>query len=195
MKKSTKQLMDLIEIIVSNMNPFCENVDKEELFNISSGQATYTEITNFLLNIESIGNSQREQFILECSVNSDRFEKPIKRNNLLTFAKTLKKQKVVVNNKIQEIRMQRDLFGRLLAIALDEKINIEKVLSFPLTPVPLSLCHLDGTICKTDKSDLLKILKIQIESTHPPYLDIIVIDGFFFFVLTKRYTFDIRKYF
>ena len=42
--------------------------------------------------------------------------------------------------------MQRDLFGRLLGISLNEKIDIKKVLTFPLTPVPLSLCHIDGTI-------------------------------------------------
>jgi hypothetical protein len=46
--------------------------------------------------------------------------------------------------------MQRDLFGQLLLISLEQKLNIDKVLAYPLTPVPLALCHIDGMINKTD---------------------------------------------
>lgn len=55
--------------------------------------------------------------------------------------------------------MQRDLFGRMFGISLNHKVHIEKVLTFPLTPVPTCMCHADGTMCKTDKSQLIKIFE------------------------------------
>ncbi|KAG5883098.1 hypothetical protein JTB14_010468 [Gonioctena quinquepunctata] len=81
--------------------------------------------------------------------------------------------------------MQRDLFGRLLAVSVEQNVDLKKVLSYPLTPVPLSLCHLDGTHCKTDKSALMKSLEMSIDSESPAYTDVVLIDGFFFLHLMK----------
>lgn len=69
--------------------------------------------------------------------------------------------------EVQEVRMQRDLFGHLLGLSLKQKIDLEKVLSYPLKPVSLSLCHIDGIICKTDKLALLKCLEGEITSDEP----------------------------
>lgn len=60
--------------------------------------------------------------------------------------------------KVHEITLQRDLFGHSLALSLDTTIDLEKVLCFPITPMPLSLCHIDchiGSLNKTDKSVLI----------------------------------------
>lgn len=52
--------------------------------------------------------------------------------------------------------------------------------------MPLSLCHLDGTICKTDKSALLKCLEHEVKDPAlPSHTDIILIDGFFYLLLLK----------
>lgn len=75
-----------------------------------------------------------------------------------------------------------DLFGRLLAVSIEQNIDLRKVLSYPLTPVPFSLCHLGGTHCKTDKSSLMKCLEVTIESEPPVYTDTVLIDGFFFYI-------------
>lgn len=55
--------------------------------------------------------------------------------------------------------MQLDLFGRLLGISLENSIDLAKILSFQLTPVPLSLCQINGTLCITEKSAQLKLLE------------------------------------
>lgn len=194
--KNKKQLDKFIAAVLNNLNPFDENVEKESLFNISNGQAAKEDIEKFLLSIEKCGELQRESFVKECEEDPYRFEKPIKRNKMLTFTEALKKKKVVVNGKIQELRMQRDLFGRLLAVSLEQHIDLEKVLSFPLTPVPLSLCHLDGTMCKTDKSVLLKCLENTIfngSNQLPPVIDMSVIDGFFFSTFIDRYSDDVWR--
>lgn len=78
--------------------------------------------------------------------------------------------------------MQRDIFGRLLAIALNSEKDphVGKLLTFPLTPVPLAFCHLDGTICKTDKSALVKSFgKEDIEEKDLPVIHCELFDGFF----------------
>lgn len=67
----------------------------------------------------------------------------------------------------------------MLAISMNENTNIEKILTYPLTPVPMSMCHLDGSIFKTDKSALLKLLEKEVQSTVPTHTDVCLIDGFF----------------
>lgn len=57
------------------------------------------------------------------------------------------------------MRLQRDLFGRMLAISINENTDIEKILTYPLTPVPMSMCHLDGSIFKTDVRFIKSIRK------------------------------------
>lgn len=106
-----------------------------------------------------------------------RFEERISQNKISNFVKSNERKKMVVNNKVQEVRLQRDLFGRMLAISKDQNANIEKILTYPLTPVSMALCNLDGTICKTEKSALTKCLKV--ESSRSLIPDIIIIDGFY----------------
>lgn len=84
-----------------------------------------------------------------------------------------------IGGKDQEIRLQRDLFGRMLGISMDHNIDVLKILSYPITPVPLSLCHLDGAICKTAKSVLGKCLEANINHEAPKYTDVFLVDGFF----------------
>lgn len=150
------------------------------LINISSGKAASEPVEQFLLNIEKNGEIQRKLFIEECEADINRFEKSIKRTPLLNFSQDyLKKHKTKVAGKIQEVRVQRDLFGRMLGISMDHKIDISKILSYPITPVPLSMCHFDGGICKTQKSALMKSLEKNIEHHPPVSIDVLIIDGFF----------------
>ena len=81
--------------------------------------------------------------------------------------------------------MQRNLFGQLLYISLEKQIDIEKILTYPLMPVPLSMCHFDGSICKTDKSALMKLLERKVESEPVQVTDVMIYDGFFMLHLMK----------
>ncbi|GFX58425.1 uncharacterized protein TNCV_320071 [Trichonephila clavipes] len=62
---------------------------------------------------------------------------------------------------------------------MDHQIDVLKILSFPITPVPLALCHLDGGFCKTDKSVLVKCLQSNTDQEPPNSTDVALIDGFF----------------
>lgn len=56
-----------------------------------------------------------------------------------------------------------------------------------MTPVPLSLCHLDGTPNKTDKSVLAKLLeRTVLQHGEPVAPDVIIIDGFFYLHQLKQ---------
>ena len=49
-----------------------------------------------------------------------------------------------------------------ISLQQGKTINFEKALEFPLSPIPLSLCNADGSLRKTNKSQLLKkILEMQ----------------------------------
>ncbi|CAF4952709.1 unnamed protein product [Pieris macdunnoughi] len=178
-KRNSLQLENVVSNIKQNINPFSNDLDKSLLYNISTGQAIQPNIEQFLLNVENLGNELREQFIKECSEDAERFEKAIKRNKILTFVDAVPKKKLAISGKLIEVRMQRDLFAQLLLISLEQTLNIDKVLSYPLTPVPLAMCHADGIICKTDKSVLLKILEKETDSNTPQRCDVLIYDGFF----------------
>ena len=44
-----------------------------------------------------------------------------------------------------------DLSGSILFLSLERKVDMAEVLSYPLTPVPLSLNRVDDTMLKTKK--------------------------------------------
>lgn len=179
-ESNINQLQQFIDTFDQFINPFDKGTPKEFLINISSGKAASEPVETFLLNIEENGNNKRQKFITECEEDISRFEKSIKKTPLDNFSQDYaKKKKTKIGGKVQEVRIQRDIFGRMLGISMDHKVDIAKILSFPVTPVPLSMCHFDGTICKTVKSTLMKTLEKNIEHHPPPHIDILIIDGFF----------------
>ncbi|GFU64831.1 uncharacterized protein TNCV_2144661 [Trichonephila clavipes] len=114
-----KQLQDVsadlqanrIKIYGKKLNPFDESLDKDSLDNIESAKPVPENVANFLLNIEKTGEDLRKQFITECAEDQNRFDKPIKKNQVLNFAGAPKMKKITLGNKVIELRMQRELFG------------------------------------------------------------------------------------
>lgn len=180
------QLVKLIQIIKESINPFRSSLDKDLLFNISNGQAADDHVADFLLSVEKKGEELRNTFINECAEDKDRFDRSLKMNKMNKFTVLQSKKKVKISGKLVEVRLQRDLFGQLLVVALDKQLDIEKVLTYPLTPIPFSLGHLDESICKTEKSALLKLLEHEIYSKSTPKANVQIYDGFFFIHLMKE---------
>ena len=100
------------------MNPFDATIDKQQLFNISSGKAASKAVQNYLITIEEIGNKLREQFIPECTDSAKRFEKAISKVKIMNFSSEIAKKTFKNGNKVHEIKMQRDLFGRMLGLSM-----------------------------------------------------------------------------
>ena len=80
--------------------------------------------------------------------------------------------------KLTETCLIRDLFGSILYISLGRKVDMGEVLNYPLTPVPLSLSHVDGKMLKTDKSKLYNVLEFSTKS-DTPFANETIIDAVF----------------
>ena len=168
------------------MNPFSEEVNKELLFNIGTGKSSKQETAEFLLNVNKIGQKTREDFVIQCIKDPKGFEERIPRHKILNFANEGASFSLRgANNKLIAVEMVEDLFGSILFLALQRKIDMAEVLSFPLTPTPLSLSHADGTMLKTQKSILMEELESRIFSEKPNHVYVTSIDAMFFLHLWK----------
>ena len=76
------------------------------------------EIEKYLLSILNDGKVKRNSFINECVEDENRFSKGIKITKIVNFA--IKSQKV---SKIASIQGTRDIFGRLLYLAVTHGIS------------------------------------------------------------------------
>ena len=180
-EKNAEDVKTLIEVIENAINAFSNDVDKNQLFNIATGKSAAEETKKLLLNVRKSGKSLQEKFIKECNKDPDKFENPISRQKMKTFATELKKVKVRGSNEKTAVStMMRDLFDSILCVALEKKVDMADILTYPLTPVPLSLCHLDGSMQKTQKTKLLQELEKRVKSTSPSHIDVTIIDAMFF---------------
>ena len=178
------ELDAVINFIRNSLNPFTLEASELPLVNISTGKAASDLTSEFLINVQSIGNKSRDKFIDECVESPYRFEKPITRVKVNTFASDgAKYKKSRADGKVIKLKMERDLMGRLLCIALENKVDMAEILSYPLTPVPLCFSHLDGSMKKTNKAVLFNELEKKVRSCPPRRIDCTLIDGMFYFHL------------
>ena len=78
------------------------------------------------------GNFKRDTFLEECQQRSDRFEEPIEKSKNLNFATEnfSKKNKSSQASKIQHAKGRRDIFGRLLFLAVTKQIDVKGILAY-----------------------------------------------------------------
>ena len=55
-----------------------------------------------------------------------------------------------------------------MSVQSGKPIDFEKALQYPLSPVPLSLCNADGTMRKTNKCDLMKLILQSTNNAEAP---------------------------
>ena len=137
-----------------------------------------------MLNFQQYGAQKRLKFVAECIKRQERFEGRIERQKLYTFSTELGKKKFQTSNgKILAACFVRDLFDSLLCLSLERQIDMSEVLSYPPTPVRLSLRHVDGSMQKTPKSKLMKYLESLAATDPPKKVDVSIIDVKFFLKL------------
>ena len=78
-----------------------------------------------------------------------------------------------------QIKAERNVFGQLVLLSVENNINLEVTLSYPLGVVPFSLATADGMPVKTDKATLMHSIEAGIEpATKPPENEVVyVYDG------------------
>ena len=155
--------------ITSKINPFKKDIDKSKLFNIRTDFMATGETEKYLLSILNDGKVKRNTFINECAEYETRFSKPIKKTKILNFAISnfQKKNKSKKVSKIASIRGTRDIFGRLLYLAVTNGINLVKIFEYPIYPEPLCFTNPDGTVRSTDKAAIPHYM-VKDQNFQPP---------------------------
>ena len=145
----------LTDTLKSTCHPFAAN-NPNDLVNISTGKAASSETTSYLLSTFQSGNEARHKFERECLTDSTRFMKTFSRIDIKNI-----KRKTMESRKLNVAKGFRDIFARLLTLAARESkaIDLHHIVCYPITDVPLSLAHADGTPLKTEKASLTKLLE------------------------------------
>ena len=114
------------------------------------------------------GQQQVESFVKKTlsSEGTGSFYSPVHRSGLLTFADMAKSTKFTCGNKTVDANVNAEVvFRRALTIAKVRKgVQMDTVLSRPITAVPTALFSEDGMMRKTNKAQLCHILESQAKS-------------------------------
>ena len=108
-------------------------------------------------------------------------KKGLKKNKIYSFPRESGKRKIRgAEGKIIEATLIRDLFGSILCLSMQQKTDMAEVLKYPLSPVPLCLSHVDGSVSSTPKSNLLNYIDSQFLAVPTSSIDATIIDASFF---------------
>ena len=162
------------------MNPFDNSTNVNALFNIRTGRKLEIEGETYLLTSVNEGVNVRDKFIEECQNNPQRFEEAITKQKISNFATESLKKKNKSNQVaiISNVKGTRDLFGRLLYLALRSLIDLN-VSQYPLLPEPPCFTHPDGSLRENKKSTVFHFLKDKVKTESPSDVHPFIADGIF----------------
>lgn len=83
--------------------------------------------------------------------------------------------------KLITVTFTRDMFGTLLMASLEQNISMKHVLSYPITPAPLSLANINGSMnLARNKASLMHRLEKLAIPVGDVRVDTVIIDFMFF---------------
>lgn len=178
-----KQVTRFIEEVTNNINPFSKDLNPSKLFNLSTGKAASPETAQFLLSSYKDGMKQMKVFINECKLDQNRFDRPLKKNVLKNFTVEIFKNKNSTFKNIDQMKHERNILGQVLCLALKKEIDLHSLFSYPLTSIPHSLSHFDGSMISTSKKgELTTILTSKMggqDTSNSIDFEVDIIDGFY----------------
>ena len=160
---SEKMVTKVIEVLQEEyINPFSLLVDKEQLYNLSSGVPVSADLADEILNTRSIGMDISEKFTTERLLESGtkKFHDPLPRNKIRAFKNISKTLVLKKCHKERAIEVNRDILGLLVRLSVTSGLPVDfnKALEFPLSPIPLSIATPDRERRETAKSKLMEII-------------------------------------
>ena len=157
--------------VICNLNIICKIIIASE------------PVSDDLLSVNYKGQEQFNEFVQKCLVEKEQsLHKPIKKTSLKTF-QNCQKSVSVKTSKQQKVQIvaQRNIFGELLMLSTDHELDLQKVLAYPLSPIPWALATPDGLLTKTDKSVLMHKLEspaaLADATSNTNTLKEVIIDG------------------
>ena len=168
--KTDKQVQSLSDGLDRMMDPFhlkdfSENDDTEAipLINIATGVVLPDDMSLSLLTAKDTGEALMTDFLENKLDSTTKFSDSLKRADTKTFSFSFNKKVKVSSQKAGERVLRSDwkLFSRLLIASRKRDFDLKNLLSYELSPVPLSISTLSGNMRKTAKSKLLAELEID----------------------------------
>ena len=158
-RRDEEDVQKVMEVISQWRNPF-EMADN--LVSLSSGSITSSALKEDQLKAEEKGKSALVSFVQDRLTNSAvGFFETLPRLKLGKFGEV--KKTVNQGGKSFVLQADRNLFARLLVIGQSRQIDLRDLLTHELGPVPWSLATYDGSLAKTNKSVLAKLLEDGVE--------------------------------
>lgn len=161
-----------VQSIVSNItnrfgNPFVIDMDKElgtpePLTNIATGVVASENISRDLLNANETGKMALKEYV-DSRLNSEltKLSVPLKKKKLQTFDSVHVMKDTPKKQQMASAESDRDLFGRLLVVSKDRKIDLETLFEYELSTVPVAIANPDGSLFKSNKAQTLKDLETE----------------------------------
>ena len=149
-----------------------QNENRASLVNIANLVELPNDMADKLLAAKENAENENNEFVEQKIIEKQALGEDLK--SWYSTFETLKKVMTVPISKDKEkvIKYDKDLFQRFLVVSRSREIDLQDVLSYELSPVPLSVAHLNGSTRKTAKSNLLKELIIDINI--PDHLPIMI---------------------
>ena len=140
------------------MNPF--EMSGEELCSISTGVIPTPEAVRDMCQAREIGESAYLEFVEERlgKNRSKSFFDPIHKLKLASFETKSVKSKVTKEKNI-ELKADKNVFSMMTIVAQTRQLDMKKVFSYPLGPVPWALATSSGSMRKTNKALLAQALE------------------------------------
>ena len=152
--KDEADVQSLVNLMEDSwINPF--RSDQDSLVSLATAAMPPMEIAHDLMNASKAGEEAFEAFrTRRLENNTVDFFATMKKQKLKTFSDVYTK-KVTCKGKEIVLKSDRNLFGHIIVVAQTRKLEMKKVLSYPLGPIPWALANADGSLRKTDKAKFM----------------------------------------
>ena len=176
--KDEKAVTAVESLIESWSNPF---VESKQLVSISTATEAPEDVTLDLMRAREIGEQAFQQFReerLEASPPKRKFHDPMKLKKLTTFSTLSKKKKVTTDGRTMILKADRSLFGRIIILGQNRKIEVRELRQYSLGPLPWALATPEGFPRKTNKAALATYLQKDVQLADSlPLNSATIIDG------------------
>ena len=152
--KDEADIQSLVNLMEDSwINPF--RSDQDSLVSLATAAMPPMEIAHDLMNASKVGEEAFEAFrTRRLENNTVDFFATLKKQKLKTFSDVYTK-KVTCKGKEIVLKADRNLFGHIIVVAQTRKLEMKKVLSYPLGPIPWVLANADGSLRKTGKAKFM----------------------------------------
>lgn len=185
--RDEEDALKMLNYVKSHMtDPFSLEKYSPSLINISTGRIAPPDVAESLLSAIEVGTEQMCEFLKRLEKTSDKsFYDPITRSKLKTFADIHKQTVYKINGKeTRKVINPGTVFKRALLVS-DKRpnVNLQMIMSVPLTDIPSEFFKPDGSKRKTCKAELMQLLEKKVlkdvTSVKPALqkYNCIVIDG------------------